>query len=94
MTTRLIPPNEALQEAAAERPAGVPDVVVLEGQWLDAPEAAERVRRYDRLIDSMYEWLEARGSTSTDPLLERTIRQAEDVQDHLHGSTAETPLLP
>jgi hypothetical protein len=87
MTTTLIPPNEALEEAASGSPDDITDVVVLLGQWLNTAEPEERASRYDRLIDSMYEWLEASGSASLDPLLRTIIRRAEAVQLCLHGST-------
>jgi hypothetical protein len=86
LTTTLIPPNEALEEAASGSPDDITDIVVLLGQWLNSAETEERASRYDRLIDSMYEWLEASGSPSLDPLLRTIIRQAEAVQVRLHGS--------
>jgi hypothetical protein len=86
LTTTLIPPNEALEEAASGSPDDITDIVVLLGQWLNFAETEERASRYDRLIDSMYEWLEASGSASPNPLLRTIIRQAEAVQVRLHGS--------
>jgi hypothetical protein len=91
MTTTLIPSNDALEEAASESPDDITDIVVLLGQWLNSAETEERASRYDRLIDSMYEWLEASGSTALDPLLVTIIRQAEAVQVRLHGSAEATP---
>jgi hypothetical protein len=86
MTTTLIPPNEVLEEAASGSPDDITDIVVLLGKWLSSAGTEERASRYDRLIDSMYEWLEASGSPSPDPLLRTIIRRAEAVQVHLHGS--------
>jgi hypothetical protein len=86
MTTTLIPHDEALQEPARGLPGDGTDLMVLLSGWLNVPEIEERARRYDRLVDSMYEWFEASGSTSSDPHLERVIRHAEAVQSHLYGS--------
>jgi hypothetical protein len=90
MTTTLIPPNEVFEEAGSESPDDITDIVVLLGQWLNFAETEERASRYDRLIDSMYEWLEASGSASPNPLLRTIIRRAEAVQVRLHGP-AEAP---
>jgi hypothetical protein len=91
MTTTLIPSNDALEEAASESPDGITDIVVLLGQWLKAAETEERSHRYDRLVDNMYEWLEASGGASLDSLLVTIIRQAEAVQVRLHASAEATP---
>jgi hypothetical protein len=80
MTTTLTTLDEALQEAPIEWSDDVTEIVVLLGQWLNAAGGEERVRRYDRLVESMYEWLEEGGGTLLDPLLGSTIRQAEAVQ--------------
>jgi hypothetical protein len=92
MTTTLIPPNEAREGAASESPDDVTEIVGLLGQWLNTGGTEERASRYDRLVDSMYEWLEASGSASLDPLLGRIIRQAEAVQVCLHGSAESASL--
>jgi hypothetical protein len=91
MTTTLIPPNEAFEEAASGSPNDVTDIVVLLGQWLNAAETEERASRYNQLINSMYEWLEASGSASLDPLLGTIIRQAEAVQVRLQDPAEATP---
>ena len=63
------------------------------GDWLTPPVTMERARRFDRLIESMYEWLEESDGTRLNPVLATTIRQAELLQEHLVRSAEEVPSL-
>ena len=93
MTTTLISPIEALDDTADQRPDDVTEVIRLLADWLSAAATTERAIRYDQLIDSMYEWLEASDGTRIDALLASTIRRAEIAQDHLLRSTESAPFL-
>jgi hypothetical protein len=46
-------------------------------------------RKYDRLVDSNHEWLEASGGTHLDPLLGTTVGQVELRKVGLLHSSAE-----
>jgi hypothetical protein len=78
----------ALQEAAVEWSDDVTELVVcLAGS--SAAGTTKRARKYDRLVDSIYEWLEASGGTSLDPLLGTTVRQVTLRKVGLLHSSAE-----
>jgi hypothetical protein len=57
--------SRALQEGAVEWSDDVTELVV----WFASSSAAgttKRAPKYDRLVDSIHEWLEASGGTSLD----------------------------
>jgi hypothetical protein len=76
--------NDAIRDAATDWSDDIKNTMLRVSDWLsEAGHAAAVAKRYERMVDSLYEWLEEDLSLSSDGHgLEDVIRQAENVLDH------------